>query len=61
LLNRYETGPLMTLLFLLGVLVLLVFGLVDALHFHDTYGWFQVLSSSLLFVAFHRHLSRNTE
>jgi hypothetical protein len=61
LLDRYQTGPFVTLLFFVGVLGLFVFGFVNALHFHHKDGWIQVALSPLLLLTFHQRYAREAE
>jgi hypothetical protein len=45
MLNRYQTGPLVTVLFIASALALCGFGLFGALRFHHPYGWLSTLNS----------------
>ena len=59
MLNRYQTGPLVTLLFIASALALCGFGLFGALRFHHPYGWLSTLNSLLLPFVFHQHFGRH--
>jgi len=59
MLNRYQTGPLVTVLFIASALALCGFGDFDALRFHHPYGWFTALSSLLLLFVFHQRFHRH--
>jgi len=61
LLKRYQTGPLITALYFAAVAGLFVFGFVNALHFHNKDGWFQVVASPLLLVVFHQRYARDAQ
>ena len=55
MLNRYQTGPIITLLVIATGLVLCGLGIVDALRYHHREGWLSALSFLLLLFAFHKH------
>jgi hypothetical protein len=52
MLNRYRTGPLATVLVFALCLIQCVFGLLAVLHFHDSFGWVNALSSLLILSPF---------
>ena len=54
MLNRYQTGPILTLLVIATGLVLCGLGIVDALRYHHREGWLSALSSLLLLFVFHQ-------
>jgi|HubBroStandDraft_5_1064220.scaffolds.fasta_scaffold119962_2 hypothetical protein len=59
MLNRYQTGPLVTVRFIASALALCGFGLFGALRFHNPYGWLSTLNSLLLLFVFHQHFGRH--
>jgi hypothetical protein len=59
MLNRYQTGPLVTVLFIASALALCGFGRFGALRFHHPYGWLSALNSLLLLFVFHQHFGRH--
>ena len=59
MLNRYQTGPLVTVLFIASALALCGFGRFGALRFHHPYSWLSALNSLLLLFVFHQHFGRH--
>jgi hypothetical protein len=59
MLNRYHTGPLVTVLFIAPALALCGFGVFDALRLHHPFGWLSALNSLLLLFVFHQHFLRH--
>jgi hypothetical protein len=58
MLNRYQTGPLVTV-FIASALALCGFGVFDALRLHHLYGWLSALNSLLLLFVFQQHFGRH--
>jgi hypothetical protein len=58
MLNRYETGPVATVLFIASALSQCGFGIFSALHSHYKDGWLNALSSLMLLFVFHKRFRR---
>ena len=61
MLDRYETGPLATVLVFVGALAFAVFGLVNALRFHHADGWLTTVMSLLFAVVFDQRYRRESD
>jgi hypothetical protein len=61
MLNRYQIGPFITLLFFVVVLGMIVFDVFDALHFHHRNGWINAAVALLILFLFDRHYKRNAK
>jgi hypothetical protein len=61
MLNRYQTGPFITLLAFVIALVIIAFDIFDALHFHHWGGWINAAIILLLLFRFDRRYKRGAE
>ena len=58
MLNRYQTGPVITVLVIASALVLCGFGVIEALYLHHKDGWLSALSALLLLFVYHQRFRK---
>jgi hypothetical protein len=61
MLNRYQTGPFITLFFFVVVLGMFAYDVFDALHFHHRIGWMNAATALLLLFLFDRRYKRSAQ
>ncbi len=61
MLNRYETGPIATVLVIVTALALCAFDIFDALRFHHKMGWLNAEGTLLILVVFHQRFRHHKD